>query len=67
MERRRFNSNVRDRRGREGQPESSAVLSGEILLQNANIRDDLSFIAARLASTNGPVLVAIGLTVGGTL
>jgi hypothetical protein len=40
---------------------------GEILLQNANIRDYLSFIAARLVSADGPVLVAIGITVGGTL
>ena len=39
---------------------------GEILLQNASIHDDLSFTEARLVSANGPVLVAIGLTVGGT-
>jgi hypothetical protein len=40
---------------------------GEILLQNASIHDDLSFTAPHLGSADGPVLVAIGLTVGGTM
>jgi hypothetical protein len=40
---------------------------GLILLQNANIRDDLSFKAAQLTSPDGPVLDADGLTVGGTM
>jgi hypothetical protein len=40
---------------------------GLILLQNASIRDDLSFKAAQLSAPDGPVLNADGLTVGGTM